>query len=114
MSRREAKEKSTVPYLGGAARRKSLIGDRRGGRLVGWGAGIAAVLLERPLQEDRELEITGQKRKRNGQKNPHRFFLGWPWVEGGRREREIRAGRRRNWGEKSVTNSTRLVPLTMP
>lgn len=38
--------KHRVPYLRGAARREALIGDRRGGRLVGWGASITAVLLE--------------------------------------------------------------------
>lgn len=38
--------KDRVPYLRGAARREALIGDRRGGRLVGWGSSITAVLLE--------------------------------------------------------------------
>lgn len=38
--------KQRVPYLRGAARREALIGDRRGGRLVGRGASTTAVLLE--------------------------------------------------------------------
>lgn len=32
-----------------------MIGDRRGGRLVGWGASITAVLLERGLQNNTQL-----------------------------------------------------------
>lgn len=35
-----------VPYLRGAPRGEALIGDRRGGRLVGRGAGASAVLLQ--------------------------------------------------------------------
>lgn len=35
-----------VPYLWGAPRGEALIGDGRGGRLVGWGAGASAVLLQ--------------------------------------------------------------------
>lgn len=35
-----------VPYLRGAPRGEALIGDGRGGRLVGWGAGASAVLLQ--------------------------------------------------------------------
>lgn len=43
----------------GAARREALIGDRRGGRLVGWGASITAVLLEGSLQNNTELKTMG-------------------------------------------------------
>lgn len=35
-----------VPYLRGAPGGEALIGDGRGGRLVGWGAGASAVLLQ--------------------------------------------------------------------
>lgn len=36
-----------------------MIGDRRGGRLVGWGASITAVLLEGSLQNNTELKTMG-------------------------------------------------------
>ena len=35
-----------VPYLWGAPGGEALIGDGRGGRLVGWGAGASTVLLQ--------------------------------------------------------------------
>lgn len=54
---REARPgKHRGPYLRGAAGREALIGDRRGGRLVGWGASITAVLLEWRLQNNTELK----------------------------------------------------------
>lgn len=64
--------KHRVPYLRGAARREALIGDRRGGRLVGRGASITAVLLERGLQNNTQLK-SGQ---RAASANTHRWSAG--------------------------------------